>query len=32
VSARLGSALPLLVLGAVLFGIWLGATIFAAIS
>jgi len=32
VSERLGRALPLLVVGAALAGIWLGAAIFAAIS
>lgn len=31
-TERLNRALPLLVIGAVLVGIWLGATIFAAIS
>ncbi len=31
-SDRLGRALPLLIVAAALAGIWLGATIFAAIS
>jgi hypothetical protein len=32
VTERLGRALPLLIVGAGLVGIWLGATVFAAIS
>jgi hypothetical protein len=32
VSDRLGRALPLLIVGAGLVGIWLGATIFASIT
>jgi hypothetical protein len=31
-SERLNRALPLLVIGAVLAGVWLGATIFQALS
>lgn len=31
-SERLNRALPLLVIGAVLVGVWLGATIFQALS
>jgi len=32
VTERLNRALPLLIIGAGLIGIWLGATIFASIS
>jgi hypothetical protein len=32
VTERLNRALPLLIVGAGLLGIWLGATLFAAIS
>jgi hypothetical protein len=32
VMERLGRALPLLIVGAGLFGIWLGAVLFSAIS
>jgi hypothetical protein len=32
VTERLNRALPLLIVGAGLLGIWLGATIFASIS
>jgi hypothetical protein len=32
VTERLGRALPLLIVGAGLVGIWLGATLFASIS
>jgi hypothetical protein len=32
VTERLNRALPLLIIGAGLLGIWLGATIFASIS
>jgi hypothetical protein len=32
VTERLGRALPLLIVGAGLVGIWLGATVFSSIS
>lgn len=31
-SERVGRALPLLIVGAALIGVWLGAAIFASIS